>query len=136
MKLIVYDVVGIMGSITKIGLDFHGVIDTSPDYFSALSHMVQKSGGEIHVITGNSWTRQMVSDVIGYNIFYHYVYSIEDDLLKRGVKFERIDGHFIFTDEEWDSAKGIYCKREGISLHFDDTRGYFKYFETPYVHWV
>lgn len=38
----------------KLGLDIHGVINTMPEFFLADSFI--KNGGEVHIITGGSWT--------------------------------------------------------------------------------
>ena len=37
----------------KIGLDFHGVINTSPEFFGLISKLLLDAGHEVHIITGN-----------------------------------------------------------------------------------
>ena len=36
----------------------------------------------------------------------------------------------------WDKCKGEYCKKNDITITLDDTKGYAKYFSTPFVHFI
>jgi len=47
----------------KIGLDLHGVIDALPEFFAFLTDSVIKNGGEVHIITGGSWTKELENQI-------------------------------------------------------------------------
>ena len=48
-----------MSKIFKLGLDLHGVIDSIPNEFKFLSNAIVSSGGEVHILTGGSWTDEL-----------------------------------------------------------------------------
>lgn len=118
----------------KIGLDFHGVIDAMPEFFSFFSNAIIKAGGEIHILTGGL-TNDDKNILQKYNIKYTKFFSINDYHKEKGTPVKGIHPKYGFPmvdDIEWDKAKADYCKREGISLHIDDTLAYNDYFTTPF----
>lgn len=123
----------------KLGLDIHGVIDSIPSIFSFLSDSIIKNGGEVHLITGGSWTEDLEKEINSYNIKYTHVFSVYDYINSMG--FERLgrvqfpDGKIQskFDDEVWNKVKGDYCKDNGITLHIDDTIVYKDHFSTPFA---
>ena len=121
-------------SLFKIGLDFHGVIDRDPKFYSKLSKcMIHADGAEVHIITGNTKNEQIIDDLADMNISWTHFYSIEDDLIARGSEYKEVGGQKWFDEYEWDSAKGMYCRYRNISLHYDDTEKYGEYFSTPFM---
>ena len=122
----------------KIGLDFHGVIDSSPELFRVLTRLLlydDKEDNQVHIITGLS--KKDADKKKEYKgILYTHFYSITDDLEQRGKK-TGIDsyGRPCFDKKDWDMAKAIYCKEHKIDLMIDDTERYKKYFETPFILW-
>ena len=118
----------------KLGLDIHGVINTMPYFFAFLSDSFIKNNGEVHIITGGSWTKKLDSLIESYNIKYTHKFSIYDYLLEIGAEtsgeVEFPDGTVQkkFDNTLWDSTKAKYCKDNNISLHIDDTLLYNDYF--------
>ena len=122
----------------KLGCDFHGVIDSMPDFFSFLTDSFVKNGGEVHIITGGSWTEELKNQLINYNIKWTHHFSVYDYLVGSNEKsigqVEFIDGTIQnkFPNEIWDKVKGDYCEKNNITLHIDDTLIYNDYFTTPF----
>lgn len=123
----------------KLGLDIHGVIDSKPESFRFMSKSVIDKGGEVHIITGGSWNKELIDLVEECGIEYTHYFSVYDYL--KGINAEEI-GRIQFPDgttqkkfdsELWDSIKGKYCKDNNIDLHIDDTEVYSKYFTTPFL---
>lgn len=123
----------------KLGIDVHGVADTLPKEFSFLSSAVINAGGEVHIITGGSWTSNMQKRLKELGIKWTHSFSIYDHLLEtnseNGKKYQFKDGstQVEFPDEIWNKAKGDYCRENNISLHIDDTTIYGKFFTTPFA---
>ena len=123
----------------KLGLDLHGVIDSIPDEFKFLSNAIVSAGGEVHILTGGSWTDELENQVISYGIRWTHKFSVYDHLIE-------IDSNTIgeiqfpdgtiqkkFEDGLWDHVKADYCKKHNISLHIDDTLIYNDFFQTPFA---
>lgn len=120
----------------KIGLDFHGVIDALPKFFSFLTEAVIKNGGEIHIITGNSLTDEFIDSLKSMGIHWTHLFSILD--YHREMKTPTRENHPTYgfpmiNDDDWDKTKGEYCKNNNISFHIDDTTVYNEYFTTPFA---
>lgn len=122
----------------KLGLDIHGVINAMPEFFAFLSDSFIKAGGEVHIITGGSWTKTLDDLVESSNIRYTHKFSVYDYLIESGAQTSGVvefpDGtrQKKFDDNLWDSTKAKYCLENGISLHIDDTSIYNNYFTTPF----
>jgi hypothetical protein len=123
----------------RLGCDLHGVIDSMPDFFAFLTNSFIKNGGEVHIITGGSWTDQLESQLRGYGIKWTHHFSIYDHLVEIGTpsigKVQFPDGTIQdkFPNDIWDKVKGDYCRDNGISLHIDDTLIYNSNFTTPFA---
>lgn len=123
----------------KLGLDIHGVINAMPEFFAFLSDSIIKNNGQVHIITGGSWTEDLLNEVEKYGIKYTHTFSIYDYLIDSGaeqtgaIEFEDGTKQRKFKDEDWDSVKGEYCEKNGIHLHIDDTLIYNDYFKTPFA---
>jgi hypothetical protein len=124
--------------LNSIGFDYHGVIDSAPKIFSFLSQSIVKNGGNVHILTGSSWTKAMEDDLKSFGIVWTNGFSVYDHLLNSGV--ETI-GEVIFPDgtvqkkfrnEDWDKIKGEYCRKNNILFHVDDTLVYNDFFTTPF----
>lgn len=123
----------------KIGLDYHGVIDTYPEIFVPLALSILRSGGEVHIITGKPWTDTFNQTLLAYNHgekWWTHYFSIDDYLQnhKRLPYTTDARGDRWYDLAAWNSAKGEYCKDQQINLHFDDSDVYCNFFETPYYH--
>ena len=118
---------------TKIGIDFHGVLDTYTDFFMGVSEMAKKHGMEIHVITGTPFSR-LEDWFVKRDFFYTHFYSITDDFLARGYEHKYINGAGpFFADYWWYKAKADYCLENGIDLMYDNDMRYLSLFQTPYI---
>ncbi len=115
----------------KIGLDYHGVINMHPKYFSAFAKEALARGDEIHVITGGS-EQEVVSNLKNWNIPYSKIFSIPDYYKAKGEVIYFADGAYKIPDDLWDKAKAEYCNLEGINMHIDDSQEYIKWFTPPY----
>ena len=122
------------GKPMKIGLDFHGVIDAMPEFFSFFTDAIIKAGGEIHILTGGLTNND--KEILEKNkIRYTHFFSITDYHDKKGTPTSGTHPKYGFpmiSDEEWDKTKADYCRREVIDLHIDDTTAYNDYFTTPF----
>ena len=127
------------GSKFKLGLDIHGVINALPEFFSFLSEAIIKNGGEVHILTGGSWTKELEDEITKYGIKFTHTFSVYDYLIESNSKqigeIQFGDGTIQrkFEDEAWDRVKGEYCERNSINLHIDDTLVYNDYFNTPFA---
>ena len=123
----------------KLGLDIHGVIDSNPESFSFMSQSVISGGGEVHIITGGSWTSILEEQLRGYGIKWTSHFSVYDYLVDSGIDsigtIQFPDGTIQkkFDYHLWDTIKAGYCKSNSIDLHIDDTEVYSKYFTTPFL---
>lgn len=125
--------------IIKLGIDIHGVINALPDFFSALTTAIIAAGGEIHILTGGTWTEELEQYLKDNNIAHTHTFSVYNHLIETGVK---TTGEIIFPDGSiqkkfedghWDKAKAEYCRTNAIDLHIDDTLIYNEYFTTPFA---
>ena len=117
----------------KIGLDFHGVIDKSPRLFRLLGRAFDLiESNEIHIITGCR-ERDIKMWLENNDIYYDYIYSITDDLLRRKKPYKKDKKNNPYFDEKlWNTAKAKYCKKHKIDIMLDNSNIYGNYFVTPY----
>lgn len=115
----------------KIGVDFHGVINTNTHFFREFNGLAMASGYEIHIVSGGP--KEVIEKFLAlHKIQYTALWCIFDYFdAKNEVEFLP-DGSFHVDDIAWDSAKGEYCRRNKISVHIDDSPVYGEYFTTPY----
>lgn len=118
-----------------IGLDIHGIINTHPTFFAALTQSFIKDGWQIHVLTGSHIEESNIKEELAsYGIEYTHLFSIADyhrDNKTDGMWYDT-NGDPWVSDEDWDRTKAEYCKRNNISFCIDDTARYANYFETPF----
>ncbi len=128
-----------MNNTLKIGIDFHGVIDTFPDKFKQLAYALVKDGAEVHVVTGQQNNEEMEAALSRAGIRYTHYFSIIDHLIERGVPVEWIDGQPFANKDQWDSAKAEYCEAQDIDFMIDDSPVYREAFNrigTTYLHLI
>lgn len=122
----------------KLGLDVHGVVDDMPGFFSFLSESFINNGGEVHIITGGHWDKELESYLESKGIKWTHSFSVYDYLKENGYKRT---GKILFPDgttqtkfesKDWDMVKAKYCRENNISLHIDDTLIYNEFFTTPF----
>ena len=123
----------------KIGLDLHGVIDSDPLFFSALTQALYQQEFEIHIITGGKFEEKEIEDLKKWGVVYTHVFSVYEWMLKNStpvggsILFPDGTVQVKFPDEEWDLVKANYCRENGIRLHIDDTLAYNQHFLTPFA---
>ncbi|MBR1600619.1 MAG: hypothetical protein IJ677_03480 [Alphaproteobacteria bacterium] len=115
----------------KIGIDFHGVLNTNPSFFRDFCHQAINRNIEIHLISGGP--RETIAEFAQMNsIKYTKLWCIFDYFnAKNEVKFLP-DGSFHVDDENWNKAKAQYCLKNNINVQIDDSHIYKRYFITPY----
>ncbi len=127
------------GSVKKISIDIHGVIDALPEFFAFLTDSFIKNGGEVHIVTGGSWTPELITQLNSYKIKWTHHFSVYDYLVNSNAKtkgeIQFPDGTVQkkFENSDWDSVKADYCLKHSIDFHIDDTLAYNQYFKTPFA---
>ena len=118
----------------KIGLDFHGVINKRPEFFSEFCNLALQRGYEIHVITGGPL--EVVKEMLNkWHVRYSHIFAILDYYESVGNVSYFENGEIKVPVQLWDTAKAEYCMRHGINMHIDDSSQYVKWFSTPYCHY-
>ena len=115
----------------KIGVDFHGVINTNPDFFREFCREALKIGLEVYIISGGP-RETILSYLNQYQIPYTKLWCIFDYYEQRHQVEFYDDGSFHVDDELWNKAKAEYCKEHNICIHIDDSVIYGREFATPY----
>ena len=122
----------------KLSLDYHGVIDALPGFFSFLTHAVVAAGGEVHILTGGTLSQKLEDELHALGVVWTHLESVYNHLLDTGaeivgeVQFPDGTVQKKFADGLWDTAKGEYCRINEIDLHIDDTLIYNDHFKTPF----
>lgn len=120
----------------KLGLDYHGVINTRADFFKPIAKALTEAGHEVHIITGAKETpelREAIDSKHGMYKKYTHFFSIVDFHEAQGTDVWYDDKGTPWMDEDtWDKTKGEYCKRVKIDLHIDDSVRYLEHFTTPF----
>jgi len=125
-----------------IGLDFHGVIDTYPDFFIPKMQEIITKGHEVHIITGNEDTpafREQLAS-LGMRSGEHWwkIFSVVSYHKNIGTPIRYDEKNTPWLDEElWNRSKADYCRRQAVDILIDDSYVYGKYFghiPTAYIH--
>ncbi|MBE6452454.1 MAG: hypothetical protein E7012_03070 [Alphaproteobacteria bacterium] len=117
--------------ILEIGIDYHGVIDHRPRYFSDLCRHAISKGHHIHIITGGPKSA-VIKKLDDIHLPYTHIFAIVDYYASKKEIQYLANGDFHIADDLWNKAKGIYCLEHNISIHIDDSQEYIKWFKTPY----
>jgi len=114
----------------KLGLDYHGVIDTHSDIFKRMAEAWIDRGHEVHLITGTSLTEEKLKEIRAHGVPFTHSFSIIDYHESIGTKIiYDEDGNPWIDDDLWNKSKAEYCRRERITIHFDDSEVYCDYFD-------
>ena len=116
---------------SKIGVDFHGVINTRTDFFREFCREALKIGLEVYIISGGP-RETILAYLNQYRIPYTKLWCIYDYYEQRHQVEFYDDGSFHVADELWNKAKAEYCKEQNICVHIDDSAIYGREFATPY----
>jgi hypothetical protein len=123
----------------KLGLDFHGVIDTFPEMIAEMSRMFVAAGHEVHVVTGLKRDAIVQKGLDDFGIQYTHYFSIVEQLEADGVTIVWRDGLPYADKIHWDIAKRDYCQKNEIDLMIDDSPVYkdtFNDISTVYLHLI
>ena len=111
----------------KIGVDLHGVIDSSPNVIKELLRMLRMMGIEVVIISGPPLPMiQKQLKEMGFDLEKHYdkVYSIVNYLNSTGCKMWKKNGFWFSSKEDWNRSKGEICEKEGIAFMIDNSEMY------------
>ena len=119
----------------KIGIDHHGVLNADP-FFKEMGKLFVAAGHEVHVITGAQFNDKVkgIFKELGLEKGVHFThyFSIADYLIEQGSHVTwKDDNNPVFEAQPWEVAKSIYCRQQGIDIHFDDSQSYAEHFTTP-----
>jgi len=120
----------------KVGIDYHGVLDTHP-FFKEMAALFVGAGHEVHLITGAQFNDRFKNKLkklgIEEAVHYTHFFSISCHLVENNtdVRWEDSENPW-FPDEVWNAAKAEYCREHNIDMHFDDTEVYSETFTTPF----
>lgn len=118
----------------RIGLDFHGVVDRYPEYFSRFTHLAKQMGIEIYIITGGP--KKVVDRFLqDHKIIYKELFAILDYYDAQGMVEYFKNGEYKVPDMLWNMAKGEYCAEKKITIHIDDSKEYSDWFSTPFCYY-
>ena len=115
----------------KIGVDFHGVINTRPDFFREFCREALNIGLDVYIISGGP-SETILAYLNQYQIPYTKLWCIYDYYEQRHQVEFYDDGSFHIDNELWNKAKAEYCKEQNICVHIDDSAIYGREFATPY----
>lgn len=115
----------------KIGVDFHGVINTNPMFFKKFCELAIKQNIEVHIVSGGP-REDIIEFLTLHQIKYDYLWCIYDYFEAKEEVVYGSDGSFHVEDEAWNEAKALYCRQNNINVQIDDSLIYGKYFTTPY----
>ena len=115
----------------KIGLDYHGVIDCNPSYFSQFCAKAANRGHRIIIITGGP-SPKIKKLLEKHHILYHHIFAITDYYQALRRIEQRPDGSFAIPQNLWNRAKGDFCQYNRIDFHIDDSLSYKQWFSTPF----
>ena len=115
----------------KIGLDYHGVINNSPQYFKIFCKVALNRGHRIYILTGgpkHHIMRKLKDEKIGYTAIFAIIDYYQS---KQQITCPQY-GHFYIKKRLWNTAKAAFCYQHQINIQIDDSDIYGKYFITPY----
>lgn len=124
----------------KIGIDIHGVITKHPKTFSSFCKLLLGKGHEVHIITGQELSSQLINFLDIHNIKYTSLFSItsyhkeiETPMVYKGGDV----GQPLIDEELWNKTKAAYCEKHQLDLHIDDSPVYGRYFtgKTIYLYY-
>lgn len=119
----------------KFGFDIHGVLDTYPAVYAAMTQALVAAGHEVHVITGAVWTEEESTKLKNWGITWTHWFSITTYHEEKGdVKVDWVDGKPWMDAAVWNRTKADYCKEHNISWLIDDSPVYGQYFEKDNIY--
>lgn len=119
----------------KFGFDIHGVLDTYPEVYGAMTQALVAAGHEVHVITGAVWTQKENDRLKGFGIEWTHFFSITTYHEELGdVEVKWVDGKPYMDADAWNCTKADYCRDNNICWLIDDSPVYGKYFSPENIY--
>ena len=115
----------------KIGLDYHGVIDSNLKYFADFCAKAKQRNHSIYIITGGPKVK-VDHNLQKNDIPYDICFAISDYYQALNKIIQNNNGKFMVPDNLWNMAKADFCRRSGVNIHIDDSMKYINWFSTPY----
>ena len=113
----------------KFGFDVHGVLDTHPGIYAAITAALVAAEHEVHVVTGHQETPELVDKLSSFGIRWTHWFSIVQYHLDLGEVEVIFEGKQPWMDKEvWNHTKAEYCERVRLDLLIDDSPIYGSYF--------
>ena len=119
-----------------IAFDFHGVLDTYPDFMKWLLYTIRVESDVIVLSGPPRYEIKKRLDDVGYEHGIHYsdILSVVDWLrLKNVPMVQDSKGDWWTADEEsWWSSKSKICEAYDIHMLFDNSEQYRHYFDSDH----
>ena len=115
----------------KIGVDYHGVINSDVAYFKQFCKIALQRGHEVHILSGGP-EEKIVNHLQAEEIEYTRVFTIFDFYNEKGLACHLPNGNFYVDENLWNETKAEYCRQNNIDIQIDDSLIYGRYFTTPY----
>jgi len=118
----------------KLGIDLHGVIDSSPGLFKAVLFGLSMSGKvKIYIVSGPPKT-EIINELenlgIEEDLHYDEVHSVVDSLKESGVEmWQDKNGRWWTNEEDWCASKSRICDKLHLDAMIDDKEMYKADFE-------
>ncbi len=115
----------------RIGLDYHGVINSDMPYFKCFCQQAIARGHKIHILSGGP-EEKILNKLNEEGFEFTKVFAIFDYYNEKGLACRLPNGEFYVNDQLWNETKAHYCRQHKIDIQIDDSPVYGKYFTTPY----
>lgn len=115
----------------KLGIDYHGVINSNPDFFKKFNALALQKNHFITILSG-AHQKDVEAYLKEHQIPFSNIFSLLDTFQKKGIVTFYPDGSFFVANNIWNTAKAKYCLKNHIDLHIDDSMLYGTYFNTPF----
>lgn len=119
----------------KFGFDIHGVLDTHPEVYAAMTQALVAAGHEVHVITGAVWTQETDDQLKEFGIEWTHFFSITTYHEEKGeIEVKWVDGKPYMDADAWNCTKAEYCRDNDIAWLIDDSPVYGKHFDDANIY--
>ncbi len=119
----------------KFGFDIHGVLDTHPQVYAAMTQALVAAGHEVHIVTGKIKDEEEVDMLLKLGISWTHWFSVAQyhiDLGTHKVWFKK--GKPWMDADVWNRTKADYCHEQNIMWLVDDSPVYGKHFDQKTVY--
>jgi len=116
-----------------LGLDIHGVIDSSPEFFIGITEWLKKEHNMSIVIVSGPPTEQIIKELDALHFVkgrnFDKMFSIVDYLKSKNTKmWQDTRGRWWANEDDWWSSKSKICSANNVDAHVDDKLEYAPWF--------